>query len=355
MFYRTEPLDAVTLTYRAIGDGSAAIKVVNLAWNPSSAEEAESVASHIKDRIRAGKEPERESGSVHQVEGAELCEGDWGAVRLFSPSLRDHYRQLLRGDMFPMTRLGEIADIGTTGRSVRDAFSRRRLAAGLPEYKAFWGHDNKSTRTMRVEADSPVWPHSDEGKHARRYWGLRSNLLLPYQPNLSSVRLMAVRLDEPSLGSMWTNCTIRPGCGESEQLEKALCVYLNSTVGILAILGGLSRGDKLVRRRAAEQEWETLAVPDFTNCDSALEALVTAFDESGDLELLPLHQSEGCQRRNAIDAVVCRALGISDETVRAIRRHIIAEPSLITTNNAEKKAPRVNGQQMSLDELMQQQ
>ena len=332
----------------AVGEGSSVTRVVNLARNPSSAEEAQSVASHIEGRIRAGKEPKRESGSVYQVEGTELCEGDWGAVRLFSPFLREQFLQLTRGCIFPKTFLGKIADIGPTGRSVRDAFLRRRLAPDLQEYGAFWGHDNESTRTMRVEADSSVWPHPGKEKRARRYWGRRSNLLLPYQPNLSSVRLMAVRLDEPSLGSMWTNCTIRSGCGESEQLEKALCVYLNSTVGILAMLGGLSRGDKLVRRRAAEHEWETLAVPDFANCDYALEALVTAFDESGDLELLPLPQSKGCPVRNAIDAVVCEALGIGSELVQSIRRLIVAEPSVKGESGKRRESSHAGGQQLSL-------
>ena len=152
--------------------------------------------------------------------------------------------------------------------------------------------------------------------------------MLPLQPYLPKVRAMAVRLDEPTLGSMWTNCRIRQDCQEPEQLEKALCVYFNSTIGILAMLGSFTRSENLLRQRPTVQELEKLTVPYFSQEDGVLKILAASFDELGERVLLPLSQSETCPVRRAIDHAECEALGISDEMVHSIRQQIIIEPSV---------------------------
>ena len=181
------------------------------------------------------------------------------------------------------------------------------------------------------------------------FWERRSRLLLPLQPYLPKVRAMAVRLDEPTLGSMWTNCRIRQGCQEPEQLEKALCMYLNSTFGILAMLGGFTRSEDLKRRRPTVREWKMLAVPDFYQLDGALMALAAAFDELCDCEMSPLSQSDTCPVRNAIDHAVCEALGISNELVQSIRQHVVAEPSVSTEGSTQQKLPQAERQQPLFD------
>ncbi len=103
---------------------------------------------------------------------------------------------------------------------------------------------------------------------------------------------MAVRLDWPTLGSMWTNCTIGMIEGghkmpEDEQAdyEKALCVYFNSTIGILSMLGSIKRMGMLFRLESTARDLKGLPVPDFGSCSGALKALAAAFDELGERDL----------------------------------------------------------------------
>ena len=84
---------------------------------------------------------------MQKVEFHELEEGDWGAVHFLSPVLREQLRKLKRGDIFRIIHLGIIADIGPTGRSVREAFITDPAVAGdASEYKAFWGTEATTHR-----------------------------------------------------------------------------------------------------------------------------------------------------------------------------------------------------------------
>lgn len=77
--------------------------------------------------------------------------------------------------------------------------------------------------------------------------------------------------EEPTLGSMWTNCTIRMPEGdhkvfdsERADYERALCVYFNSTIGILSMLGSFKRMGMLFRLESTATDLKGLPVPDFS-------------------------------------------------------------------------------------------
>ena len=160
---------------------------------------------------------------------------------------------------------------------------------------------------------------------------------------------MAVRLDEATVGSMWTNCSIKENCREPEEYEKALCVYLNSTLGIFAMLGGSTRRDDPKRLWPTVKDFKSVPVPDFGQEDGALADMAAAFDELGERELSPLSQLDACTTRHAIDAAVCDALGISDDLVRSIRHHLVTEPSVTGERGVKQESPQVEGQQPLFD------
>ena len=333
-------------------DSMSATQAINLAKSPSTAEGVRAIATCIKQDIESGDESVDEFGSVRRVDYAELHDGDWGALHFLSPFLREQFLQLKRGGMFRSVHLGAIADIGPTGRSVRDAFSKRQLAPDAQGYKAFWGHGSASVQTMRAKAVSNIWAHPERLKSARRHWNRRSRLLLPLQPHLPKARLMAVRHDQLMLGSMWTNCRIRIPEDEQADHEKALCVYLNSTLGILSMLGGSTRRNDFNRLWPTVEDMKRLPVPDFSQKAGALPALAAAFDESGDRNMSPLRQLDTCPVQNAIDAAVCDAMGISDELIRAIGQHLVAEPSVAGGTGERQALPKVVGQQQLFDLLI---
>ena len=153
-------------------------------------------------------------------------------------------------------------------------------------------------------------------------------MLFPVAPYLPKARTTAVRLDEPTIGSMWTNCTISKQENEQAEYERALCVYFNSTLGILSMLGSFKPMERLFRLESTATALSKLPVPDFTKCSGALSALAASFDELGECELSPLPESDICPVQYAIDRAVCGALGIQEELVHLIRWHLVSEPTV---------------------------
>ena len=114
----------------------------------------------------------------------------------------------------------------------------------------------------------------------------------------------------------------------SEGSEKAICVYLNSSIGVLALLG--NRTNKSPSRpEFSIDDLRKLIVPDFAAIgNDAAERLAAAYDALAERTLLPLPQMDADPVRRALDDAVCEALGLDEERVATIRRNLAAEPSV---------------------------
>ena len=126
-------------------------------------------------------------------------------------------------------------------------------------------------------------------------------------------------------------------------------MYLNSTLGILAMLGGSTRRDDPKRLWPTVKEFKRLPVPDFSQNAGAPGTLATAFDELGDCDLSPLSQLDTCPVRNSIDNAVCMSLGIGEDLVRSIREHLVAEPAVTGESDANQELSQVERQQALFD------
>ena len=163
---------------------------------------------------------------------------------------------------------------------------------------------------------------------AAKYWQQRGTFLLPNRLRLNTVRAIAVRLDAPAVGSAWTQCRFVDRGFNVETLEKATCVYLNSSPGILALLGDRSNKTPSYPQFSLD-DLRQLRVPNFAAIGSDTAAtLAKAYDAHAADELLPLPQMENCPVRAALDTAVIDALDLDGETVAAIRRSLAAEPSV---------------------------
>ena len=91
-------------------------------------------------------------------------------------------------------------------------------------------------------------------------------------------------------------------------MEKALYVYINSSVGIGAML--VNRSNKApTYPRFSLNHLRGLQVPDFGILgELAEEKLAGAYDEMAANVLLPLPQMDGSRARREMDAAVCAAL-----------------------------------------------
>ena len=151
---------------------------------------------------------------------------------------------------------------------------------------------------------------------------------MPTHLSLPTIRMVAVQLDLPALGSLWVPCKPIFDGVDVEVLEKALCAYLNSSVGVLAILG--NRTNKTLHYPTlAIHDMRSIPVPDFGTLPAgALYKMADSFDALVNAPFGLLREMDTCESRLALDTTVRNALGIDTEGVAMVRRAITFEPSV---------------------------
>ena len=298
-------------------------KVINLVRNPATPAEAMAVAWAIGN----GTVESQSYGTVQEWPAHRIAASDWGAVQFLSPYLSQQFATLRRGELFDIFNLGKFSEIGPEGRRIRDAYTR----SDMPDVQgrvALWQHDTDVTQSMAAATDTHIRAKAEKSHLADSYWQQRSRLLLPLRLFYKTTCAVSVRLNTPALGSAWAPCRPNiPGI-ETATLEKSLCSYLNSSVGILAISGDRTN-KKPTYPRFSIDDLRKLPVPNFAAIgEGAAERLAAAYDALAERALLPLPQMDACPVRRGLDAAVGEALGVEAERVDTIRRSLAAEPSV---------------------------
>ena len=298
-------------------------RIVNLARNPSTPAQAAVVARAIQD----GNTDLLKHGAVFDIGTSEVESGDWGGVHFLSPFLSEGYSDLVTGRMFKVVPLEAVASVGTTGSVIRHVFVKAvpgdRQAVG-----SLWGQ-GAHVSTMLAEPDTFIVAKHSHRERAQEYWNDRSRLLLTTNFYLATNSVVAVWLQEPTVGSLWNNCRMEYPEPGHPYYEQALCVFLNSTVGILSALGGCTGSGRLIRPRMTVENLQSMKVPDFHSLDpTSVEILVQAFQALCNYSLRTLTDPQQCPTRSAIDDAVSEALGIDRDLVRAVGKALAAEPSV---------------------------
>ena len=294
-------------------------RVVNLIENPSTP----IVAGTIQAQIQTGDGP-----FVTQYVDAEQIErGDWYAVNFLSPFLVDEARKLRDDAADTQQRfisMSQIADVGPEGRRVRDTYTwhHKPTASGR---RALWHHKTDVTQSMSARTDSYIEPKPNRRALADKYWGMRSELLLTHRLWLPLAQVCAVRLDEPAVGSMWTPCRPRDG---GSTAQAALCAYLNSSIGLLAVLGGRDN-KKPSYPQFSLDTLRSIPVPNFPALgEDVRDGLAGAYEKLKDETLLPFPRMNEDPIRRQLDDAVTEALGLDAEWVSQVRRALSEEPSV---------------------------
>lgn len=297
--------------------------VFNLAHNPETPLEALDIA-HRMQRAAGGDGQTVQDFTVQQVNSERISRGDWAAVNFLSPFLTGGYRRLTEESpaAVPTVPLSSLADVGPEGRRIRDAYTKSKMPTASGR-RALWHHKTEITQTMAAETDVYIEPKSSKGPMADGYWEQRSRLLLPHRLWLPLARVAAVMLPEPAVGSIWTPC--RP---HNPGIIKALCLYLNSTPGLLSLLG--ERDNRKPSYPSFSLDTlRSAPVPDLTALGAAeREMLSSWFDWLQHETLQPFPLMAGDPVRAQIDDAVVRALGLDAEWVATIRRELAREPSV---------------------------
>lgn len=308
---------------RAPEDQRSPTRVINLAVNPATPTDA--IALYFS--IQTGELQERGHGTVQSWPASRIEAGDWGAVQFLSPYLCESFMELCSGAMFPVTALGDIAEIGPAGQAVRETFNRSKLpdSQGMT---ALWYHDATVRKTLNATTDSHIVPKRAAKGNPGKLWEKRGRLLLPTHLSLPTIRMLALRLNLPALGSLWVPCNPKVDGVEVEVLEKALCVYVNSSIGVLAVLG--NRTNKTLRYPTlAIHDMRSIPVPDFSTMPrEAVNEMAEAFDALVNSPFGLLREMDVCESRLALDAAVANALGFDHEVMALVRKAVSSEPSV---------------------------
>ena len=298
-------------------------RVINLARNPATPLDALDAAARI------GQASEEEVNlprnfTVQLVDAERIRNGDWSAVNFLSPFLVEAYRELVEDDLgsIPMVPMHQVADVGPAGQRIRDAYTQSDLPTKSGR-RALWHHKTNVTQSMGGAADTYIEPKVGKEHLAEKYWAQRSRMLLPTRLRLNLARVASVMLPEQVVGSLWTPC--HP---HNSEFAKALCLYMNSTPGLLTLLGG--RDNKIPAYPAFSLDTlRSLPVPDFRSMNLELLGLLgQTFDRLQDETLQGFPQMAVDPARHQIDDVVAQVLGLDPEWVDTVRRELAKEPSV---------------------------
>ena len=304
-------------------EGKPSTRVVNLSRNPATPVEALDTAARIEregDDDRAARD-----FTVQRIEAERVERGDWSATNFLSPFLTGAYRALAEGGMFqvPTTKLRSLADVGPAGQRIRDAYTYQHMPTDQGR-RALWFHKTDVTQSMAAEPDRYIVPKQGKEGMADGYWGKRSEMLLPHKLWLPLARVAAVMLPEKVVGSLWTPC--RPYRPET---AKALCLYLNSTAGLLALLGDRDNRKPSYPSFSLET-LRTIPVPDFRELDKDVwDYMAGWFDWLKGETLLPFPMVVEDRVRDQIDETIIQALELDAEWVATVRRELAREPSVM--------------------------
>ena len=299
-------------------DGQGDTRIVNLARNPATPADALRLLSQLD-----GGEIE---GKVQHVPAERIGAGDWYAVNFLSPALTAAF-QRLREWTVPLAPVGVAdaltrrTDVGPEGRRIRDSYRRGDWPTEQGR-RALWHHKTGVTQSMRAQTDSYIEPIPGKEHLADRYWEQRGHALLPHRLWLPLARVAAVTLAAPAVGSLWT-----PLRADSREDEMAICAYLNSSIGILAMLAERDNR-KPSYPQFSMDALRSLRVPDFRERAEARDALADAHDRLKDETLLPFPQMAGDPVRRELDDAVCAALSLDPEWVALVRSELAREPSV---------------------------
>ena len=249
--------------------------------------------------------------------------GDWSPTQWLNLELANAARELCNHSM--LSPLGDLAHLGPAHVRADLRNPIRDPSAG--PYRVLWRHQTGKMQTMWAPWEAEVAAKlGSERKAKTTLLPQASRLLVANRLQTTATRVTSVLLDKPALGSQWT--PIAPpengDQGSSLKIQKAWCVWLNSTLGVLGFLH--RRGRKLTYSDFMPSMLRSMPCPDPRKSDINLLAYV--YDELRLMHLHPWSEMAECPVRKQLDNAVADAIGMDRCKVAEIRDSIVHEPTV---------------------------
>ena len=221
----------------------------------------------------------------------------------------------------PLCPLGELGGVGPDRRRLIDGFDRTPTQTAYPLVE---GHDTEKRKYLSCAPDAWLAPLArPRGGQAPGYgdhlWQSAARLLVAERLRLDTTRVVAMWSERRVLSNVWWEI----GIGDVPR-EKALAVWLNSSLGLLTLLARrtTTEGSWVAMKKADLEELPVLDVRALA--DARVDALAALFDELAEAAFARLPEMGGCHARGRLDAGLARILGLPD--ARPLRELLATEP-----------------------------
>jgi len=319
---------------------------VNLWQNPDGVLDAHRIAQAITDTPSANIEDTGTAlleidgahmGEVISIPESKVVGGQWTGVQFSRVDLTRSAMKLLREGVawapgqlgqyeVRLCRLGELGEIGPDRRRLVDGFDRTSSPTAYPMVE---GHDTEQRTSLNCEPDAFLSPLTNPRGGQRpgyglHLWEMAGNLLVSERIRLNTTRITSMCVDRPVLSNVWW-----PVNTDSRNFDKAIALWLNSSVGMLTLLStrNTTEGAWVDIKKADLKEMPVLDVRAISQ--EQLHALANLFDELADEEFEPLPAMAHCPARRRLDDGISEILGLPDLSV--LRRLIASEPVVSNT------------------------
>ena len=313
---------------RRVPDGATTDRqahFVNLKAAPATKLEAQETARAIKSAIGAAVKP----GDCHSIQIGEEDIGfvslesvrinrRWTSVRLADPELPSRLRRLEQGFLslpqsdqdiaIPVSKIGAIGQVGPLHRDIveRGPFTRHNGSNAGHEYPMLWNHyPNKVKDRKGKDEQKAMLTRPDCHGKARNnrdaaalFWSHATHLHINIRFQFNGNATTAAYTPRKSLGgAMWPTVKMA-----SPDLEKALCIWLNSTLGMATYWLESDRGQD-GRGGTTVTHIPDIPVLDVTQLDPAqLRAAVRIFDDLKSKKMKPANEAWHDDVRKDLDA-----------------------------------------------------
>ena len=218
--------------------------------------------------------------------------------------------------------MAELGNIGPDRRRIVDGFDHTDSVTAYPFVE---DHDTEKRRSLVARGpDSYLVPLAQprggqRPGYGERLWGQAGQLLVAERLWLNTTRTISMSIDRPVLSNVWW-----PVRTESRDWEKALALWMNSSLGIVTLLANRTstRGGWVALKKVDLERLPVLDVRALTA--EQLQRLSELFDEIAEMEFERLPGIAECRARAALDEGLAAVLDLPELT--GLRELLATEP-----------------------------
>ena len=234
--------------------------------------------------------------------------------------LPGHNNTLNTVPLAPLSTLGEL------GPDIRDIYDAFTVTQTLTNYPSIWGHEASEINTLLQSPNSYLMPlvEARGGRHLRKasdLWPKAAKVMVATRLRMNTQHLSAVKMDCEALSNVWWPFKLNQ---PNEDAEKALVLWLNSTLGIILLLA---------HRQEVEGSWvafqkpvlNVLPILDVKSLSlQSLHSLAETYDRLSLQKILPFTEMTKDMVRKEINDSLSIVLHIPDTNILA--EMLVREP-----------------------------